>query len=43
VCELIACPVCNLFVSFLVLMEITMTDMMKLMMFIVIAMKGPGA
>ena len=43
VCELIACPVCNLFVSFLVLMEITMTGMMKLMMFIVIAMKGPGA
>jgi len=33
---------CNLFISFLVLMEITMTVMMP-MMIIVIAMKGSGA
>jgi len=33
---------CNLFISFLILMEITMTAMMP-MMIIVIAMQGSGA
>ena len=41
-CELIVCSMCNLFISFLILMEITMTVMMP-MMIIVIAMQGSGA
>ena len=41
-CELIACSMCNLFFSFLVLAEITMV-VMKPMRIIVIAVKGVGA
>ena len=41
-CELIACSMCNLFISFLVIAEITMI-VMKPMRIIVIAVKGAGA